>query len=217
MSYKAAVFDMDGTLLDTLEDLGSAMNRVLTARGLPVHPIDSYRFFAGNGAAHLVSCALPEDRRDRDFLDACVQDFVREYQAAGTGKGKPYAGIPELLDLLESRGILLAVLTNKPQVLAEQCMRDFLPKWSFALVQGQVPGRPVKPDPASPRLLMERLGLAAEEILYLGDTDVDMHTATSVGMHPVGVLWGFRPEEELRRAGARTIISHPLELRELLD
>lgn len=216
MSYRAAVFDMDGTLLNTLEDLGGAMNQVLKARGLPEHPIDSYRFFAGNGAAHLVSCALPEDRRDKDFLDACVRDFVREYQAAGSGKGKPYAGIPELLDLLESRGMLLAVLTNKPQILAEQCMRDFLPKWHFALVQGQVPGGPLKPDPAAPRLLMERLDLKPEEILYLGDTDVDMRTAVSVGMHPVGVLWGFRPEEELRQAGARTIIAHPLELQTLL-
>jgi phosphoglycolate phosphatase len=217
MHYKAVVFDMDGTLLNTLEDLGDAMNRVLQARNFPTHSIDRYRFFVGKGAANLVTCALPEDRRDKAFLAECLNDFLREYKAGESAKTKLYEGIPELLDLLEERGLLMAVLTNKPQAFAEECMRLFLPHWSFAMTLGQIPGMPVKPDPAGPRKLMAELDLKPEEILYLGDTDVDMHTAVNAGMYPIGVLCGFRSEEELRKSGAKSIISHPLDLQSFLE
>ena len=215
MKYKAVVFDMDGTLLDTLEDLADAMNRVLEARGLPVHPVDAYRFFVGSGARNLVLRTLPADRQD--LAAACLQDFLKEYEANWKVKTRLYVGVAELLDALTSRGIPMAVLTNKPQEFAELCMKAFLSAWDFALTLGQMPGVPVKPDPAGPRQVIRHLGVAPEEILYLGDTDVDMRTAVGAGMYPVGVTWGFRPAGELIAAGAATLIAHPLELLALLD
>ena len=214
MKYKAVVFDMDGTLLDTLEDLAEAMNRVLAARGLPIHPVDAYRFFVGSGARNLVLRTLPADRQD--LAAECLQGFLKEYEANWTVKTRLYDGVAELLDALTARGIPMAVLTNKPQEFAELCMKAFLPAWDFALTLGQMPGVPVKPDPAGPRQVIRHLGVAPEEILYLGDTDVDMRTAVGAGMYPVGVTWGFRTEDELRASGAAVIIDHPMELLDLL-
>ena len=215
MKYKAVVFDMDGTLLDTLEDLADAMNRVLAARGLPVHPVDAYRLFVGSGAKNLVLRTLPQDRAD--MAPGCLQDFLREYESNWQVKTRLYDGVAELLDALNARRIPMAVLTNKPQEFAELCMGAFLSDWDFALTLGQMPGVPVKPDPAGPRQVIRRLGVDPAEILYLGDTDVDMQTATGAGMFPVGVTWGFRSEEELRASGAAAILHHPLELLRLLD
>lgn len=214
MKYKAVVFDMDGTLLDTLEDLADAMNRVLEARGLPVHPVDAYRFFVGSGARNLVLRTLPADRQD--LAAECLQGFLKEYEANWKVKTRLYDGVAELLDALTARNIPMAVLTNKPQEFAELCMKAFLPAWDFALTLGQMPGVPVKPDPAGPRQVIRHLGVAPEEILYLGDTDVDMRTAVGAGMYPVGVTWGFRTEDELRASGAAVIIDHPMELLDLL-
>ena len=215
MTYKAVVFDMDGTLLDTLDDLGDAMNRVLEARGLPVHPVDAYRFFVGSGARNLVLRTLPPDRQD--LAGECLQDFLREYEANWKVKTRLYAGVADLLDALSARGIPMGVLTNKPQEFADLCMAAFLSSWKFAVTLGQMPGVPVKPDPAGPMRLIGLLGVEAGEILYVGDTDVDMLTAVNAGMRPVGVTWGFRPEEELRASGAAVILNHPLELLGLLD
>lgn len=214
MKYKAVVFDMDGTLLDTLEDLADAMNRVLEARGLPVHPVDAYRFFVGSGARNLVLRTLPADRQD--LVAECLQGFLKEYEANWKVKTHLYDGVADLLDALTARNIPMAVLTNKPQEFAELCMKAFLPAWDFALTLGQMPGVPVKPDPAGPRQVIRHLGVAPEEILYLGDTDVDMRTAVGAGMYPVGVTWGFRTEDELRASGAAVIIDHPMELLDLL-
>ena len=217
MKYKAVVFDMDGTLLDTLEDLGSAMNRVLARHGMPEHPVDSYRIFVGSGAARLVERALPEGRRDEATRKVCLQEFLEEYERGWKTRTMLYEGMPELLDALVARRIPLAVATNKPQDFAELCMEAFLDRWPFAMTVGQVPGVPVKPDPAGPLGIAADLGLDPGEILYLGDTDVDMFTAVAAGMFPVGVTWGFRPEEELRRSGAAAILHHPLELLHLLN
>ena len=215
MKYKAVVFDMDGTQLHTLEDLADAKNPVLEARGLPVHPVDAYRFFVGSGARNLVLRTLPTDRQD--LAAECLQDFLKEYEANWKVKTRLYDGVAELLDALTARGIPMAVLTNKPQEFAELCMKAFLRAWDFALTLGQMPGVPVKPDPAGPRQVIRHLGVAPEEILYLGDTDVDMRTAVGAGMYPVGVTWGFRLAGELTAAGAATLIAHPLELLALLD
>ena len=217
MKYKAVVFDMDGTLLDTLADLGEAMNRVLEQHGFPSHPLDAYRHFVGSGAGELVARALPADVRDSDMRARCLQGFLREYEAGWRIKTRLYPGVPELLDSLAARSIPIAVLTNKPQAFAELCMREFLSSWDFALVVGQKPGMPVKPDPAGSRQIVAHLGVRPEEILYLGDTDVDMLTAVNAGMHPVGVLWGFRPREELLASGASDVLAHPMELTRFLD
>jgi len=214
MQYKAVVFDMDGTLLDTLEDLADAMNRVLAARGLPVHPVDAYRLFVGSGARNLVMRTLPQDRAD--MAPGCLQDFLREYESNWQVKTRLYDGVADLLDALRAKRIPMAVLTNKPQEFAELCMGAFLSDWDFALTLGQMPGVPVKPDPAGPRQVIRHLGVEPQEILYLGDTDVDMQTATGAGMFPVGVTWGFRSEEELKASGAAAILHHPMELLRLL-
>jgi len=217
MTYKAVIFDMDGTLLDTLEDLGGAMNRVLARRGLPEHPVASYRIFVGSGAARLVERALPEDHWDKDTLEQCLREFLKEYEQGWKIRTRLYDGMPELLDALTARDIPLAVATNKPQDFAELCMEAFLDRWPFALTVGQVPGVPVKPDPAGPLSIARHLDIEPAEILYVGDTDVDMFTGTGAGMFPVGATWGFRPEEELKRSGAAAIVHHPLELLKLVD
>ena len=208
---------MDGTLLDTLTDLGDAMNRVLEQHGFATHPLDAYRQFVGSGASELVARALPEDARHEDMRTRCLKGFLSEYEAGWRLKTRLYQGVPELLDSLAARGIPMAVLTNKPQAFAELCMREFLSRWDFALVVGQKSGVPVKPDPAGPRQIVGHLGVRPDEILYLGDTDVDMFTAVNAGMHPVGVLWGFRPKQELLASGAATILAHPTELLRFLD
>jgi phosphoglycolate phosphatase len=217
MKYKAVVFDMDGTLLDTLDDLGDAMNRVLVQRGFAPHPVDAYRRFVGSGASRLVSRALPEHEQGEDMKRECLQAFLREYEAGWRIKTCLYEGVPELLDALTARSIPMAVLTNKPQDFAELCMREFLSRWDFALTVGQMPGVPVKPDPAGPRQVIHHLGVQPDEILYLGDTDVDMFTAVNAGMYPVGVLWGFRPESELLESGAAATLAHPMELLRFMD
>lgn len=214
MTYIAVMFDMDGTLLDTLDDLGDAMNHVLAARGLPTHPADAYRHFVGSGARELVRRTLPAD--SQELVEPCLREFLHAYEVGWKHKTRLYDGIAELLSALTARKVTLSVLTNKPQDFAALCAREYLTPWPFALIQGQLSGVPVKPDPAMPRLALERLGLLPEEVLYLGDTDVDMRTAVGANMVPVGVCWGFRPEQELRNAGARHLISHPLELLDLL-
>jgi len=214
--YKAVVFDMDGTLLDTLEDLAGAMNRVLDRHGLPTHPVGAYRHFVGSGARELVRRTVPVDRHDPAFLQACLQDFFGEYQAGWQNKTRLYDGIADLLDQLVKLQIPMAVLTNKPQDFAQLCMQAYMSAWPFALTLGQVPGVPVKPDPAGPRQVIAHLGVLPAEILYLGDTDVDMLTAVGAGMFPVGVLWGFRPAQELLDSGAKVLLDHPLDLLPLL-
>ena len=217
VKYKAVVFDMDGTLLDTLADLADAMNRVLAEHGFEAHPVDAYRHYVGSGASQLVARALPADRQDDPLRAQCLQAFLREYEAGWKIKTRLYDGISELLDALAARNIPMAVLTNKPQAFAELCMREFMPGWRFAMTLGQMPGVAVKPDPAGPLQVIRQLGVLPEEILYLGDTDVDMFTAVNAGMYPVGVLWGFRTEKELLAAGAAATLNHPMDLMRFLD
>jgi phosphoglycolate phosphatase len=216
MPYKAVLFDLDGTLLDTLEDIADAANRVLSARGLPVHPMDAYRFFVGEGVAMLISRALPEDKRDAETVRSCLEAYRADYGRHWNVKTRPYDGIAAMLDALTARGLKLAILSNKPHEFTQRCVREFLPNWSFDVVIGQRDGVPLKPDPAGALAIAHTLGIPPAACLYLGDTAVDIKTAIAAGMTPVGVLWGFRSAEELRQSGANILIEQPLEVVGLL-
>lgn len=217
MKYRAVVFDLDGTLLDTLEDLADSLNRVLQAKGLPTHELEAFRYFVGNGAAKLVSRALPPAQRNDGLCADCLAAFRREYQQNWNRKTRPYEGVAELLNGLTAKGIAMAVLTNKPQHFAELCMQEFLSDWRFAMILGQRDGVPMKPNPAGSREILRSLDLPAQACLYVGDSDVDMTTALNANMLPVGAAWGFRSEEELRKAGAVEIITQPTELLALVE
>lgn len=216
MRYKAILFDLDGTLLDTLEDLATAANRALGTLGLPAHPTDAYRVFVGDGLRTLAERILPDEQCSAAQVDALVAAFEREYSRTWNERTAPYAGVPEMLDRLTGEGYRLSVLSNKPDAFTRLCVEQLLPHWTFAPLYGQRPGVPKKPDPAAALAIAAELGLDPAEVLYLGDTATDMHTARAAGMAVVGVLWGFRTADELRAAGARHLITHPGELAPLL-
>ena len=216
MRYEAILFDLDGTLLDTLEDLATAANRALGTLGLPAHPTDAYRVFVGDGLRTLAERILPGEQRSAAQLDALVAAFEREYSRTWNERTAPYAGVPEMLDRLTAGGYRLSVLSNKPDAFTRLCVEQLLPHWTFAPLYGQRPGVPKKPDPAAALAIAAELGLDPAEVLYLGDTATDMYTARAAGMAAVGVLWGFRSADELRAAGARHLITHPGELPPLL-
>ncbi|MBU0987313.1 MAG: HAD family hydrolase [Proteobacteria bacterium] len=217
MNYEAILFDMDGTLLDTLEDIGDATNRVLAKRGFPTHSISTYRQFVGEGSKILITRALPEAYRNEKLIDECLQEFIEYYDLNCMVKSKPYDGIPGLLDALIARGLKLAILSNKPDLITKTCVKTLLSKWHFVVVFGQRDSVPCKPNPQSALELAAIMGIHPSKFLYLGDTGIDMQTAVSSGMFPVGVLWGFRPLEELKAHGARMVIDDPLKVLDILD
>jgi len=217
MRWKAACFDLDGTLLNTLEDLGNSLNRVLTKHGFPTHPLDAYRYFVGDGALMLIERSLPEQNRDPGTISACLQAFLEDYSQNWNLNTHPYSGVPEMLDALAERGLKMAVLSNKPDDATRQCVAELLGNWRFDVVLGQRDGIPRKPDPAGALEVAKRLSIPPRDFLYLGDTSVDMQTAIAAGMFAVGVLWGFRTEDELRRNGAQVLIERPRDLLDLLN
>ena len=217
MSYKAVLFDLDGTLLDTLEDIANAANRILAGEGFPTHDVGAYRYFVGNGTAMLIKRALPKVKRNDDTLRKCLAAFMEDYGKNFIVNTKPYDGIPEMLDALTERGLKMAVLSNKPHSLTKKCIAEHLSTWNFDVILGQQNGIPPKPDPAGAMEVSERLNKRPADFLYLGDSGVDMKTAVASGMFPVGVLWGFRSMEELKKEGSLALIEHPSEVLNLLD
>jgi len=215
-AYQAVLFDLDGTLLDTLDDLADSMNAVLASMGCPPHPVDDYRYLVGNGVEQLARAALPADRRASEDVRRCVAGMMEEYGRRWKDKTTLYNGVAALLDGLVARGLPMVVFSNKPDSFTQDAVRHFLARWPFAAVRGAVDGVPKKPDPAVAIALAGEIGVVPARVAYLGDTDTDMRTATAAGMLPVGVLWGFRGEAELRSAGARALIGSPMELLDLL-
>ncbi|MEN6450432.1 MAG: HAD-IA family hydrolase [Thermoguttaceae bacterium] len=217
MSYKAVLFDLDGTLLDTLTDLADSTNAMLRHFGFPEHPRDEYRYFVGDGIEVLIERALPADRRDRATVIECGRRMRTEYGERWAATTRPYPGVPELLDALAARGVPMAVLSNKPDEFTRLCVTRLLSRWQFDTVVGSGPSLPRKPDPAGATEVARRLGVAPAEILYLGDTNTDMQTSVAAGMFPVGALWGFRTADELTAAGARALAATPHEVLCILD
>ena len=213
-SRRAAVFDLDGTLLDTLADIGNTFNQVLQQRGFPIHPLERYRHFVGEGARMLAERALPEEARTPEIIQHCFTEYLDGYLAIEKPLAVPYDGIPEVLSNLTARGVHLAVLSNKSHPATVRCVAELLGNWKFDAVFGLRDDVPRKPDPAGALEVARKLAIPARQCLFIGDTATDMQTAAASGMIPVGVLWGFRPEEELREAGARFIVKRPAELLE---
>ncbi len=214
--YSAVIFDLDGTLLDTLEDLGDAVNRVLAERGFPTHPMDAYRYFVGDGSAVLIERAVPESVRGTAGYRECLEAFMADYDQSWKVKTRLYDGVPEMLDALTARGIDMAILSNKSHLFTVTCVQELLPKWRFKVMFGLRDDVPRKPDPAGALEIANLLGTELDRIIYLGDTAIDMQTAVSAGMFPVGALWGFRTRKELEENGAAALIHHPEELLRLV-
>ena len=212
MIYRAVIFDLDGTLADTLEDIADNMNRALAENGFPIHEYDVYRFFIGDGLKNLVTQCLPENARTDANINACHDRMLVEYHSNYINKTRLYDGIPELLDTLSSQKIKLAVLSNKADALTQKICNQLLKKWKFDVILGASDRFPRKPDPASALFVAGQMGILPSDICYLGDSDVDMKTAIAAGFYPVGVGWGFRSKEELVENGAKRIIDHPMEI-----
>jgi phosphoglycolate phosphatase len=216
MTYHPVLFDLDGTLLDTIDDLADSMNAVLSAMGLAQHEVPAYKRFVGDGVVILAQRALPEGRRDERAVRQAVQLMREEYSRRWDRKTRPYDGIPELLDALAARGVKLAVLSNKPDDFTRLCVERFLGKWTFAAVQGIDESVRKKPDPSGALAIARKLNIPPADFIYLGDTNTDMQTAVAAGMRPVGALWGFRQADELLAAGAKALVNRPLDLLNLL-
>ena len=216
--YKACIFDMDGTVLSTLSTIAYYGNEALKHFGLPQRPTEEYRYFAGNGAKLLVHRMLAASDMDtEENFEKVYPYYIALYETDAAYRTAPYAGIPEMLAALRERGVLAALLTNKPNDAAQSVRAQmFLPE-DFALCVGQTEERAIKPAPDGALYIADSLGLKPFECLYVGDTWVDMDTGKNAGMDTVGVLWGFRGEEELRSHGAKYIIKKPMELLSIIE
>jgi phosphoglycolate phosphatase len=217
MIFEAVLFDLDGTLIDTLEDIGDAVNRSLSKKSFPTHDLSTYRKFVGDGSRTLMERALPKEHRNDKNIDACLKEYVEDYSRNYNVKSKLYFGIPNLLDRLKAKGVKLAILSNKPDAMTKTCVNAFLSKWDFDVVFGERDSVPRKPNPQGALEIAKKMSIPPSNFLYLGDTATDMKTAVSAGMFPVGVLWGFRSSKELKENGACAIIDQPLAVLDLLQ
>lgn len=216
-NHGTLVFDLDGTLLDSIADLADAMNASLTEHGHAARTPDECRMFVGEGARRFVERALPAAASDERLMEEILDGFRRHYTTCWAAKTRPYEGIPELLDWLVAHGYRLAVLSNKLELFTVQMVAQLLARWPFANVRGERPGVPRKPDPTGALAIAAELSVEPASCVYLGDTAIDMQTAVAAGMLPVGVLWGFRQAAELLSSGAVHLIAHPTDLIPLLE
>lgn len=211
MKVKGVIFDLDGTLLDTLRDLADAANASLEYFGFPVHPMESYRYFVGEGLRTLVQRILPDLAEEGD-VDRLMGKFIELYQQNWNAHSAPYPGILEMLQALSDAGLQLAVLSNKPHPFTKICVETLLPDHSFACVLGNREDFARKPDPAGALEIAQKMNLSVDEILYVGDTATDMQTGNRAGMKTIGVEWGFRDRKELQDNKAWRIVSTPNEV-----
>jgi phosphoglycolate phosphatase len=216
LSHRAVIFDLDGTLVDTLQDLADAANHALQEHGLDPLPVQDYRYLVGAGAKNLMMrCAaaagVPEPFNDEQ-AGRMVDTFKAAYQENWHVCTRPYPGIAGLLERLADTGLRLAVLSNKPDAFTQQVTARYFPDKPFLAVMGQTEGLPIKPDPAGALFLCRKLGCRPEDTVLVGDTGSDMETAVRAGMVPAGVLWGFRESDELLSGGAQHLFADPEDL-----
>lgn len=194
---KLVIFDLDGTLLDTIADLAASTNYALEGNGFPTHAVNAYRFFVGNGVTKLFERALPEGERTPENIEKIRALFIPYYNSHNMDHSRPYPGMVELLSTLQDAGVKLAVASNKYQAATEKLVAHFFPGISFARVLGQREGVPTKPDPSIVNEIVATAGVRKADVLYVGDSNVDMQTAQQGGVEACGVTWGFRPATEL--------------------
>jgi phosphoglycolate phosphatase len=216
-SFSAVIFDLDGTLLDTLEDLANTLNSVLENNGYPTHSLEKCRMLVGFGMRQLVRSALPEALHENETLvDALLKEMHELYASNWNIHSRPYGGIGELLDSIDRMGLKKAILSNKPDRFTQLCADELLSPWTFEVVMGHHDGIAHKPDPQGALLIADMLGEKPSSILYIGDSGIDMQTATAAGMYPLGVTWGFRPAAELIGSGAETVVTSTEQIIKLL-
>lgn len=213
---RAVIFDLDGTLLDTLGDLALTYNAALGRLSFPTHPADAYRNFIGSGIDASVRRSLPQGQADEETVSEVVKVVREEYAARWPLGTRPFDGIPDVLDDLVRRSVPMSILSNKPDDTARLMVARLLPDWPFVVVSGARPGYPEKPDPGVAHSIAGRMSAKPDECAFVGDSGVDMQTARNSGMFGIGVLWGFRDERELRDSGAAAIAAKPSELLQLL-
>lgn len=215
---RTIVFDLDGTLLNTLDDLAAAGNHICAENGWPEHPVEAYKRMVGNGIPKLVERFSPADCRSPARLAETLAQFSAYYAAHKEDKTAPYPGIPALLDELSARGVRLAVFSNKADTLCGDILRHYFgARFAPEAVRGQRPGVPVKPDPAGLWELLDTIGADRASTLFVGDSDVDILTGHNAGLPACGVLWGFRTRAELEGAGADFIAAAPAEILRFLE
>ena len=212
MSFSLAIFDLDGTLLDTVGDIGNAANRVLIEAGHSPHPLSAYRRFVGSGVAVLFERALPKESVTPNVIDHCISNFEREYEACWNRETVPYDGMGDLLDRFSSLGLRLSVLSNKPDSFAKKCVREYFSDYRFEPTLGQRPDVPRKPDPAAVREIMEYHQVVAEQVFFVGDSEIDIQTAQNAGVFSIGVSWGYRPASALVDQGVDLLAEEPGDL-----
>ena len=209
----AVIFDLDGTLLNTLEDLADSMNAALTQLGWPPYSVESYQYFVGRGLDNLVRQALPANEQQSSFSFKKLRIAMqKEYSIRWKNKSRPYEGVEVLLNELTNRHIPLAILSNKPDSFTQNCATQLLSHWKFTIVRGNRPKTPLKPDPTSALEIAQKMNLNSSTIFFVGDTDIDMKTAVNAGMIAVGATWGFRSAKELVESGAHHLIDKPADL-----
>lgn len=212
----AVIFDLDGTLLNTLDDLGESVNAVLAEEGFPEHPIASYKIFVGDGMRTLCERALPPAARDEATVQRVFGKMRKLYASRWDEKTLPYEGVPEMLSIFREKGVKAAILSNKPHDFTVRTVERFFPGYPFAEVFGERSHVGRKPDPAGALEIARTFGVSPAEVWYLGDSSTDMKTARSAGMKAVGALWGFRGADELKEYGAQWLMETPSAFVELV-
>lgn len=213
---KLVIFDLDGTLLNTIADLANSTNYALKRCGFPIHRTEEYNFFVGNGINKLFERALPETERNETNILRIRQEFIPHYDAHNADYSTPYPGIVPLLEELQQKGYLLAVASNKYQTATQKLVSHYFPQVRFSAVFGQREGIPVKPDPTIVQDILAQTGTHASKVLYVGDSGVDMQTAHQAGVIAAGVTWGFRPRTELEAFHPAYIVDRAEEIPPLL-
>ncbi len=216
MAINCVIFDLDGTLLNTLDDLANAANYTLEKFGYPTFDTEKYKTFVGNGMKNLIKRILPEDARTPETEEKVLSVFMEYYSAHSTDLTRPYDGVEEMIDALKKMGVKIGMVTNKAHNAAIAIMEKYF-SGKFDCVLGQSEKFPLKPNPASAIFVCESLKSTPANSIFVGDSGVDMETGKNGGFYPVGVLWGFRKEDELYENGAKEVISNPAELLRIME